>query len=386
MSIKILEMSNRSDRGGRKKIRMALLTIHQNPTETNENGLHWDENYVRANMDSLSGIPICASFLDDDKEIPFDHGFTEIREVENGVKDAFYENSEIVGSIQKGSIEDIEINGVTQRLLVADGYLYYQRYPKFVNYVKKSAIDRDIKSSIEIMGLESNQNKIVYAENDPTPEFRTPKQFSFSGTAILGVRPADNNAYVLEVAQQLDGTKNKEENTLDEKMIRDTIVSTLTELNSKNDDYEAQIESLKSDNATKDQTISELNQEIETLKSDKENLEKKVNDIQVEVNSLSDELNTVKSEKSRSDMQNAIQKFSEEERKYAEVEINEFEKDPLNHQVDAIVTKILAGIGAAKMKSDEEAAKIAEQNSKDHQDLDLYSDVDFGNDDNSDIF
>ena len=71
---------------------------------------------------------------------------------------------------------------------------------------------------------------------------------------------------------------------------------------------------------------------------------------------------------------------------YAEVEINEFEKDPLNHQVNAIVTKILAGIGAAKMKSDEEAAKIAEQNSHDHQDLDLYSDVDFGNDDNSDIF
>ena len=104
MSIKILEMSNRSDRGGRKKIRMALLTIHQNPTETNENGIHWDENYVRANMDSLSGMPICASFLDEDKEIPFDHGLTEIREVENGVKDAFYENSEVVGIYPEGKL------------------------------------------------------------------------------------------------------------------------------------------------------------------------------------------------------------------------------------------------------------------------------------------
>ena len=53
---------------------------------------------------------------------------------------------------------------------------------------------------------------------------------------------------------------------------------------------------------------------------------------------------------------------AEEERKFAEAEINSFNEAPLNGDIDAIVSKIYVGIGQASKKALEDA-KIAEQNS-----------------------
>lgn len=384
MYIKILEMSNKMSRGGRKRIRMALLTVHQDPKQTNDNGLHWKELYVQNNIDSLKGMPICATFLDEDKRIPFDHGLTEIREVKDGIKDAFYENSEVVGSVQYGNIETIELNGKPEKVLVAYGYLYYQRYPNFVDYIQKELKESDIKSSIEIMGLESNDNKIIYEEENPTEEFRTPKYFSFSGTAILGVTPADQNAYVLEVAQKLDNTSNKEEDKLDEKVIRDIIVSTITEINDNKSELMRDVEALRADLADRDNQIAELNALIETLQSEKDSADQKSENAIAELNSLTEELNKVKADKARSDLKTAIERFSDDDKRYAEVEINAFNEDPLNHDMNTIVTKILAGIGSAKIREDE-AARVAEQNA--NKDLDIYADTGFMDDvDTTDIF
>lgn len=384
MYIKILEMSNKMSRGGRKRIRMALLTVHQDPKQTNDNGLHWKELYVQNNIDSLKGMPICATFLDEDKRIPFDHGLTEIREVKDGIKDAFYENSEVVGSVQYGNIETIELNGKPEKVLVAYGYLYYQRYPNFVDYIQKELKESDIKSSIEIMGLESNDNKIIYEEENPTEEFRTPKYFSFSGTAILGVTPADQNAYVLEVAQKLDNTSNKEEDKLDEKVIRDIIVSTITEINDNKSELMRDVEALRADLADRDNQIAELNARIETLQSEKDSADQKSENAIAELNSLTEELNKVKADKARSDLKTAIERFSDDDKRYAEVEINAFNEDPLNHDMNTIVTKILAGIGSAKIREDE-AARVAEQNA--NKDLDIYADTGFMDDvDTTDIF
>ena len=56
------------------------------------------------------------------------------------------------------------------------------------------------------------------------------------------------------------------------------------------------------------------------------------------------------------------QGFSEDEKKFAESEINAFNENPMDGNVDAIVNKIFAGIGQASKKAVEDA-KIAEQNS-----------------------
>ena len=73
---KILEINKRISKGGRKNIRMVLSTIHEEG-EMNRNGITWVEQYVLDNLESIKGIPICATFLDEDKEDLYDHGFTE---------------------------------------------------------------------------------------------------------------------------------------------------------------------------------------------------------------------------------------------------------------------------------------------------------------------
>ena len=122
------------------------------------------------------------------------------------------------------------MNGNDIRALVANGFLYNQRYPNFVKWVRQNKALGNVDSSIEIMGLETNDNKIIYEEAEPKDEFRTPKEFVFSGTSILSVSPADDNAIVLEVAQKQE---NKEDKTLDEKELKELIQSTISETNSK---------------------------------------------------------------------------------------------------------------------------------------------------------
>ena len=124
---KVLELSSKSSKGGRRKIKMVLLTIH-NDGETNLNGISWKEEYVLNNLDSIKGIPICASFIDEDKETPFDHGYTETVEIGDGKSEPLFINSECCGVIEDAKIEDLEIDGETNRVLVGYGVLFYQIY------------------------------------------------------------------------------------------------------------------------------------------------------------------------------------------------------------------------------------------------------------------
>ena len=73
----ILEMGSRKTKGGRRYIKMALLTIHDNEEDTNLNGLHWTEQNVLANIESIKGMPICCEFADDTKTVPLGHGYTD---------------------------------------------------------------------------------------------------------------------------------------------------------------------------------------------------------------------------------------------------------------------------------------------------------------------
>ena len=65
------ELSKRNSKGGKRKIKMSLLEIHQDEKATNKNGLHWREQYILNNLDSIQEMPICCEFLDEDKSIPY---------------------------------------------------------------------------------------------------------------------------------------------------------------------------------------------------------------------------------------------------------------------------------------------------------------------------
>lgn len=379
---KILEISKQTSKGGRVPIKIALLKIHEDEKETNKNGLHWKEEYVLNAIDSVKLMPICASFCDETKSTPLDHGLTG-EEIDNdGVREPLFENSETVGCFESANIEDVNVNGNDIRALVANGFLYNQRYPNFVKWVRQNKALGNVNSSIEIMGLETNDNKIVYEESEPKDEFRTPKEFVFSGTSILSVSPADDNAIVLEVAQKQE---NKEDKTLDEKDLKELIQSTISETNSKNEELLAKITELNSTISEKDSVIAEKEEKIVELNATVEQVQKALDDLKkehetywAERDALEKELGALKAKARIGELNAAIEGFSDEEKKYAESEINSFNEKPLEGNIDAIVDKIYAGIGQASKKADAEA-KVAEQNSakenKDNEVIDIFSEM-----------
>lgn len=383
---KILELSERNSKGGRRRIRMILLTVHRDYDAVNDNGLHWDEKYITQQMDSIKGMGIYASFIDADKRIPFDHGMTEIREVE-GLKDCLFENSLQVGNIESCDIEDMEIDGVKQRVLVADGYLSYQRYPQFVEWLKENMVlGNPVKCSIEITGLPENENKIIY-EPGGDQSRRVPVEFSFSGVAILSVKEADSNAYVLEVAQKSsDNSINKEENELDAKEMRAIIEEAIKATLDQNNALSTQVSELNESIAAKDKTIVQLQGDLEALQTQLTEATNKLNESNAALEPLQNEINEMNKAKAINEMEIIIRKYTEDEQKFAEDLINEFNADPLNHSVEEIEQKILAGIGNAAVA---ERQAVAEQNQKKEEKvepIDIFAGMDrLVDDDNSEI-
>lgn len=378
----ILEISKRaSAKGGRVPIKIALLKIHEEATETNKNGLHWDETFVTNAMESAIMMPICAEFADETKSVPLGHGLTGTISDENGVNEPVFENSETVGVIESVAIETITNNESEMKVLVGNGFLYNQRYPLFVKWVRQNYATSSVDTSIEIMGLPENNNKIVYLEEEPTDEFRTPKDFLFSGTAILSLSPADDNAIILEVAQK----NNKEEQTIMEfnmDEVKAVIQSTITELNSKETELNNKVSELNQTISEKDTVIAEKEEKIVELNATVEQVQKALDDLKkeheaywAEREALEKELGELKAKARLGELNSAIEHFNEEEKKYAEVEINSFNENPMEGNIDAIVAKIYAGIGLA-FKKDSDEAKIAEQNSAKEPNIeDIFSEI-----------
>ena len=377
---KILEVSSRSSKGGRRKIKMVLLTLH-NEGEKNLNNISWKEEYVLNNLESAKGIPICASFIDtEDKEIPFDHGYTETVEIGDGKSEPLFNNSECCGVIEDVKIEDLEINGEIKRVLVGYGVLFYQRYKNFCDYIKKNVLLSEVKSSIEIVGKDGGA--IVY-DGGYNEEIRYPQIFDFSATAILGsVKEADENCYVLEVAQK----KEQEEIVMNEKEMRDLIVATIVETNDKNNELSAKINELNSTIADKDTQIADLNAKVEANATADADKDAKIEELNGKIAELEAKLDECKKAEQNSALDKALEAFTETEQKYAESEINAFRENPIAGSVDVVVNAINAGIGKA-VKAAEADAKVAEQNSaKEDADLDIFSEVNSVEDtDDSDV-
>ena len=211
---------------------------------------------------------------------------------------------------------------------------------------------------------------IIYLEEKPTDQFRTPKEFVFSGTAILSVKPADENAIVVEVAEKI-----KEENLkMNEKELKQLIVDTISECNDVKAESDAKIAELNETLAEKDATIAELNATVEQVQAALDNLKKEHETYWAERDLLEKELAELKVAKRLGELNEAISVYSEDEQKFAEAEINAFKENPLDGNIEEINAKICVGI-IAKQKED---AKIAEQNSankKDNEVVDIFSEI-----------
>lgn len=374
---KILELSSKSSKGGRRKIRMVLLTLHSKE-EKNLNGISWNEEYVSNNLDSIKGIPICASFADDEKSIPIDHGYTETVEIENGKTEPLFNNSECCGVIEDAKIEDLEINGETKRVLVGYGYLFYQRYKNFCDYIKENISTSEVKSSIEIVG--KNGGSIIY-DGGYNEELRYPQIFDFSATAIIGVKEADENCYVLEVSQKNNNKEEKEKMEFNMNEVKEVIQTTISELNDKTSAYEtqiselnSQIESKNSELAEKDTTISELNASVEQMKELISQMESDRDTYWREREILEQEIAKAKIKEKLDELDDSLSEFSSEEKEIAKEDIEKLkgninsckkseELNSVTSEINSIKSKICMNIVENQKKAAKEAV-ISEQNSQ----------------------
>lgn len=365
----ILEMGSRKTKGGRRYIKMALHTIHQNDEDVQDNGLHWVKKYVLNNIDTAINMPICVEFTDDTKTVPLGHGYTDQITDDNGNPMPVFENSEVVGTIEKAQIETINNNGTDVEVLVGEGYLFDQRYPNFVKWLKSNMATNTIKSSIELVGTEENNNQIVY-DGEVTAERRTPMIYSYSGTAILSVKEADENAVVLEAASlNKNNTKESEVNGMDEKtlaLICDSVKNAVSETNSKNNEYETKIAELNQTITEKDSKITELNASvaeiqaaIEAVRAEMKQKEADLDAAWEEKAALEKALGEAKAKERLGELNAAIAGFTEEQKEFAKDEIEKFNADPVNVEINTVVDAIYRGIGKQSMeKKDEPVVEI----------------------------
>ena len=389
----ILEISKRSSKNGRVPIKVALLKIHDNAEDTNKNGLHWKKEYVEAAMESAIGMPFCAEFVDETKEVPLGHGLTGQIVNSDGLPEPIFENSEVVGTCNEVSIETVkDAEGNDIEVLVGSGFLYAQRYPNFVKWVRKNYALGEVCTSIEIMGTPENDNKIVFEEEEPTEDFRSPMRYVFSGSAILSVSPADDKAIVLEVAEKKQNKEDKETMEFNMDEIKSTIHSTISELNDKSQAYETQIAELNSaieakdsELAEKDAKISELNASVEQIQATLDKLNEDQKTYWDERRILEEELAKAKVAEKLGELDATLGEFNEDEKAVAKEDIDKLtseinaatkkeDLDNVTSEINSIKSKICMNIVESQKKAEVET-KIAEQNSAKEDVVDIFSEV-----------
>lgn len=209
MENKVLEICQ-DNITGRRKLKIVLHEIYPDENHWNINGITYLEQYTRDNADTVKGMPLCAEFLDESKEIPYGHGVTGT--VGNL---PVFEDSVQVGSFEDWSIEDIEINGVIHRCLCGVGYINESRYPKFCDWIDRQVVEGNkVFGSVEFVGTPDNDGEIIYRDGWKETG-RIPTVYDYSGFCIITIKPADDTAMLLEFDKAKQERNETPENEFD---------------------------------------------------------------------------------------------------------------------------------------------------------------------------
>lgn len=355
---RFLEISQATNPNGRRKVKIVLHEIYPDTTRWNENGITYLEQYTRDNADSIKGMPLCAEFLDGDKEIPYGHGLT------GHIKNMpVFEDSVQVGSFEDWSIEDIEIDGVVRRCLCATGYINEGRYPKFVKWIEDELLDGiAIRGSVEFVGTKENEGEIIY-DGGWKEEGRIPMVYDYSGYCILSIKPSDSAAVLIELNQFKD-KKNMEVTEMNEEMnkaLSDLKSEIISEFNqTRNVEVNEQVSSLERQITELNEKIEELNKsvkdkedentelnkkceksEADVAKKDEE-LNEKVEELNATIEAQKQELNELKKTNKIAELNQALSVYSDEEKGFAKEDIDAFNADPFSVEINSITTKIEA--------------------------------------------
>lgn len=388
ISKRFLEISQAANPNGRRNVKIVLHEIYPDTTQWNRNGITYLEQYTRDNADSVKGMPLCAEFLDNEKDVPYGHGLT------GHIKNMpVFENSVQVGSFENWSIEDIEIDGKKRRCLCATGYINEGRYPKFVKWIEDKIADGiTVHGSVEFVGTKENDGEIIY-DGGYKEKGRIPMVYDYSGYCILSLKPSDSAAVLIELNQFKENditevTKMNEEMRKAISDLESNVISAIQE--SRTVEVNAQVTSLETQVAELNQKVEELNEQIASKDSEIAELNKKCENAEAEVaekdcecNSKieelnatiakqAEELNELKKANKIAELNTALSEYSAEEKDFAKDEISAFNADPFSVEINTIVTKIDA-TAYRKMK---DAKKVLETNSQKNEFDDILANVD----------
>ena len=337
---RIYEMSSERQITGRRPIKIILHEIMPSRDQWQANGISWDETYTRQNLDSVAGMSICVEFIDDERKQPFGHGLTEIRD-----NLPLMENATMVGHCDRGYITDVEIDGVTRRVLAADGTLDEMRYPRFVEWLRSRLAESRVDGSVEIVGRAENNNRIIY-DGGWKEQGRVPQVYDYGGYAILGVRPADDAAIVMELNNRHDSYR-EDRSMVDEQVMAQLVESAKTavseavaEFNSKWDEYFARVQEKDAEIAQLKAEIAAKEAEIAQLRADFEAQEAKTAMAEAGLAETNAEVETLRKEKKLAELNSALAGYTPAERELAKDEIAAFQADPVAYEINSITSKI----------------------------------------------
>lgn len=370
----IYEISSENRIAGRRPIKVVLHEIFPDNTRWQENGISWKEEYVRANLHSVIGMSIVAAFLTEDRDVPYDHGMTEVREED---RLPLFEDATMVGHFDKAYIGDVEIEGVTKRCLIAEGTLDEMRYPKFVAWLREHMAESTVKGSVEIVGKPEHDGYIIYSDGWKD-EGRVPQDYDYSGYAILSVKPADEAAIVMELNNK---KTDKEDETMDEKTKNElmaAVASAVSEVNSKWEEYwakvdalQADISQLKADIAQKEADIKQLQADYDKEYAAKEAAELGLTEANVAKEAAEASLNEANAKIAEmenaaavAELNAALAPYTEEQRAVAQEEIDAFNANPGSVEINSIIGKICTAMVEAARES-----KVIETNSANQIDV-----------------
>lgn len=376
----VFELSSKKRKDGKRHFKAVLYKLQ--PPECvvnnvgtngcwNENGITFIEEYSEKQLDSIKDMSITCDFMDEDRTEISAHGDT--GEFTKDGLPIFEAN--IIGHFTKGYIGNYDEDGETYRVVYGEGVLDEFRNPRYIEVLDENMSNGIYPSgSVEI--FRPVDSDCIQYLNGKYEQGRIPTGFIHSGFTLV-LNPSDKMAKMIELNSK---TQEREENTMDEKalaLIVDSVKSAVSETNSKNADYENQISELNNTLVEKDGKIVELNATIEQLQKALEDIKKEQETSWAERDLLEKEIAKFKVEKRLSELNSALTDFSDEQKAYAQTEIDAFNADPMAVEINSIVEKIYTEIGK-KAQADAKAAeaqRVAELNSKTDDIVDVYGDI-----------
>lgn len=394
--MKQFELSSSNSNNGRKKFKAVLYTIfpdscidekNQVGTMYNKNGITWIKEYCEKALPSIKGMSLRCEFTDEERTEILGHG-------ETGIIDGkpVFEDAVVIGTFTNGYIDEIETEDGIKTVCIGEGEIDSQCYHNFI--VK---LEEDISNgiypngSVEIM--KTNENKEIIYKYGYKELGRIPIEFIHSGYALLSITPADDSAKLIEL------NKNKEEKEemtdLEIKKIIKEAVDEMSACNDKIREIEAKCaKQLQEKNEELKKVTDEKNQELinskkiqealDNLKKEYEELDNKWIALDKERKTLEKALGEAKARERIASLDTAIADFTEDEKAYANKEIEEFKKDPNRYEVNSVVNKIWEGIGknAKSVKKrntleinsyvDDIFGEVVEANSSNIEDMNIF--------------